>query len=168
MSVKIEFTAVLLERWEQNFSFQLLLLSKVASISIRKILKAENQRKIFCKLEEVSKRKQTSLNIAMLTAKRFKKINDLLYQRCLWRECSTLLRKPKGTETQISWFGMQCPLRMPTICNRVNVIGALRGRAGIQDAIIHCHCHGSLVERCCSENHLRASLESHELIHGLE
>lgn len=63
---------------------------------------------------------------------------------------------------------MQGPLRMQTICKGVNVIGALRGRADIQDAIIHCHCHGSPVERCCSENHLRASLECHELIHGLE
>lgn len=76
--------------------------------------------------------------------------------------------KPKGTGTQITWFEMQCPFRMQTICNRVNVIGALRGRAHIQNAIIYCHCHGSPVERCCSENHLRASLECHELIRGLE
>lgn len=46
----------------------------MASISIRKTLEAENQRKIFCKLEEVAKRKQTSLNIAILTAKHLKKL----------------------------------------------------------------------------------------------
>lgn len=74
MSVKREFTAVVLERWKKNFSFQLLLLSNVVSISIRKTLEAENQREIFCKLEEVAKRKQTSLNIAVLTAKHFKKL----------------------------------------------------------------------------------------------
>lgn len=44
------------------------------SISIRKTLEAENQREIFCKLEEVAKKKQTSLNIAVLTVKHFKKL----------------------------------------------------------------------------------------------
>lgn len=79
--------------------------------------------------------------------------------------CPAQAQRHRNTNKQV-WDAV--PLRMQTICNRVNVIGELRGRADIQDAIIYCHCHGSPVERCCSENHLRASLECHELMHGLE
>lgn len=63
------------------------------------------------------------------------------------------------TGTQMTWFGLQCLFRMQTMCNRVNNTG---WRTDIQNAIVH-H-HGSLVEKHCSENHLQANLECHELL----
>lgn len=145
---------------------------KWISASIRKTFWAESQKKKYfsVKLQKVTKRKQTSLNVAILTAKHFKELMTHFTRDVYGDDVQLSCWSPQaeGTGTQITWFGIQCLLRMQTICNRVNITGALRWRTYIQNAIVHCHCRGSPVERCCSENHLQANLECHELIHSLE